>query len=347
MNAFSNDDHPRVGDGTFTKKSQSAPEIGIAATTVSDDTLDQMGPAALSELHYRLVDRLGVVGPTADRAEARYRLLEDPDYYGTDKDRIARLVARAGSEDAFLRQVTDTDAWNAQSEWEDRETERVNDALRKALDELETPPAPAIGDEVTVSGRVGKVIGEDNGTLHVLYGNGDQSLETERTAINQQVSPEDAANKLLIDASIETIRERSTNLTEAEAAALISVERQINDGAWGDVHDGFIVGKIDAEIHGLHDKWLTERIEPLGGLARQGGSDDLLDGRAIARDTAEALASRHLIGNPITPGITQESYDHETRAWRERFGAVHPGDEVRPASWARRPLDPNWVRDED
>jgi hypothetical protein len=346
MNAFNNDDHPRVGDGTFTEKPQSAPDITITATTVSDDTLDQMTPAALSELHYRLVDRLGVVGPTADRAEARYRLMEDPDYYGTDKERIARLVARAGSEDAFLRQVTDSAAWNAQSDWEDRETERVNTALRNALDELETPPAPGIGDEVTVSDRVGRVIGEDNGTLHVLYGNGDQSVETEHTAVNRMVSAEDAANKLLINASIDTIRERAVNLSEAEATALISVEKQINDGAWGDVRDAFSVGTIDAEIHGLHDVWLTEKTEYLGELARQGSSDNILDGRAIARDTAAALANRHLIGNPITPGITQESYDHQTRAWRERFGAIHPGDEVRPESWTKRPLDPHWVRDE-
>ena len=194
-----------------------------------------------------------------------------------------------------------------------------------------------VGDLVDVGDRRGQVTEITNGTYLVVYPNGDQSLETKRTA-TVHTAVADTISTLAVVVAIGRIRDRAATLTDQQVEDLVWTNAQTNVGAWGDLRHNAEVALIDATIFGHRDQWLDEHAATVDDLTvqqRQQLTDPHIAARTIAGRTAEAVAARHLIGQ--VDGWTQDGYDHLTRPWRENIGPAHPDDEARPASWDLRP----------
>lgn len=199
-------------------------------------------------------------------------------------------------------------------------------------------PAFTAGERVLAVDRLGTVDLVVGDTLTVRHPNGDLALYSTRQVSALDETDEVSLRRTEIAAAISEIRDFLPTLPDQVAEDLSWTERSINNGAWGDLRNEAQVALIDAKIFGKTDPWLddvTDTIDDISAESRSILSNERHVARAIASQTAQALASRHLIGE--VDGWSQDGYDHLTRAWRECVGSVHPDDETSPASWAKRP----------
>ena len=157
--------------------------------------------------------------------------------------------------------------------------------------------------------------------------------------------------------------------TPSQRRHMVDIRREINDGAWGDIHDRAaralsefeqgieqaadgLDAKEDAifeqqDMERLKEGFATAHQELAQGERKQASNgkwafmaeprddqNERIAANAIAQRTAAAVYFRDRIGE--NDAWTQEAYDHMTRPYREAIGPVHPEDEEKPASWADR-----------
>ncbi|WAC50415.1 hypothetical protein [Frigoribacterium sp. SL97] len=149
---FTESDHPRATTGEFTTKAQSAPETALTAgpegpegqeaATLTDAQIDALDWEQLIRIRNRVLDRMGAMGMSVDREEARYRVLEEPEFYGYDLDKVAAVRERFGSDEVIGDIITRTNAWHTLGEVTDGESARITAALADALDEIQNVPVP-------------------------------------------------------------------------------------------------------------------------------------------------------------------------------------------------------------
>lgn len=160
----------------------------------------------------------------------------------------------------------------------------------------------------------------------------------------------------------------ASDATPSQRRHMSDIRREVNDGAWGDIHEDAarVLSEFEQEaemaadgleatedaifaqqdLERLKEAFALKHRELARGdrkLASNGQSvllNDLQEqneqivANAIAQRAAAAVYFRDRIGE--RPGWTQEAYDHMTRPYREAIGPVHPDDEATPASWAQR-----------